>query len=170
MLKNILFIAMFVPQMVFAAEGFSLNPALGMYKNDENNGMSQLELRLGYTFDFGLYVGGFYSLASQDWIEDSDDFYMGATVGYEYKGIFVLASYILAGDQDLKAGGVKYTGANGTQATLGYRALIAENIYLAPEITFRNVKFEDVETLGIPTPTDRKDSVVIPGLSVLFAF
>jgi len=169
MLKKLIFIAIFVPQMALAA-GFSLNPALGIYKNDENNGMSQLELRFGYTFDFGLFVGGFYSLSSQDFIEDADDYYIGPTVGYTYGGFFGLLSYVLAGDQDLKSGGIKYTGANGIQATIGYRLMFAENVYLGPELTLRDVSFEDVETQGVPTPTERKDSVIVPGFSLLFNF
>jgi hypothetical protein len=169
MLRNILFLSLFLPQIGHAA-GFVLNPALGLYKVDNDNGVTQLELRVGYAFDFGLYLGGFYELNSQKFVEDADEFYAGVHVGYECHGIYGLLGYVIAGDQDLKSGGIKYTGATGYLATVGYRALLTEDVYLGPELTYRNVSFEDQETQGVAASIDRHDAVLIPGIAVYFAF
>lgn len=168
MLKKLIFITLFVPQLALA--GFSLNPSYGAFKSDSDNSAAQLEFRLGYTFDFGLFVGGFYTLGSEKFLEDASEYYIGPMIGYEYKGIYGLLGYILAGEQDLKSGGIKYTSATGIQATLGYRMLVAEDVYLGPELTLRDVSFDSEEIQGIGSPVTRDESVIIPSVAVLFNF
>lgn len=168
MMKKILFILLFLPQWAFA--GFILNPSLGLYRADTDNSVTQLELRVGYAFDFGLYLGGFYDLGSQKFVEDADEFYGGVHVGYECHGIYGLVGYVIAGDQDLNTGGIKYTGATGMVATLGYRALLTEDVYLGPELTYRSVSFEDEEIQGVAADTSRHDRVIIPSIAVQFKF
>jgi hypothetical protein len=171
MMKKLFFaIALSIlPQLSQAA--FVLNPALGMYRADEDNGVTQLELRIGYQFDFGLYLGGFYDLTSQKFVQDASEFYGGVHIGYETSvGIYALLGYVVAGDQDLDSGGIKYTGATGAQATLGYKMLLAEDVYLGPELTYRRVSFKNEEIQGAPSQTNRNDEVIIPGISVLFKF
>ncbi len=168
MLKIIIFTLLLLPQ--FSQAYFSLNPSLGFYKAGNDDSVSQLELRIGYAFDFGLYLGGFYDLTSQKFVEDADEFYGGIHVGYEYGGAYALVGYVLAGDQDLNSGGIKYTGARGLQVTAGYRLLITEDVYLGPELTYRKVSFEDQETQGVAGPTSRYDTVLIPSVALLFKF
>lgn len=168
MIKYLLISLFILPQMAFA--GFSLNPSYGVYKSDSQNSMSQFELRVGYEFDFGLYLGGFYTLGSQKFVVDSSDYYVGVQVGYEYGGVYGLAGYVINGDQDMTSGGEKYSGAHGLQVTLGYRQAIMEDVYLGPELTYRKVSFEDSEISGLAADTSRNDSVVIPSIAVYFAF
>lgn len=171
MMKSLFLTIVFLilPQLSQAA--FVLNPALGLYRSDEDNGLTQLELRIGYQFESGLYLGGFYDLTSQKFVEDADEFYAGVHIGYVCPtGVYALLGYVIAGDQDLDSGGVKYTGATGVQATLGYKMLLAEDVYLGPELTYRRVSFEDEEIQGAPGKTNRNDEVIVPGFSMLFKF
>ncbi len=168
MFKYLITSLLLAPQIVFA--GFSLNPSYGVYKTSNQNSMSQLELRVGYEFEMGLYLGGFYSLASQKFIDDSSDYYVGVQAGYAYKGIYGLVGYVINGDQDLNSGGVKYSGAHGLQVTAGYRALLMEDVYIGPELTYRNVSFEDIEISGLAMDASRNDEIVIPSIALYFKF
>lgn len=168
-MKKLLITLIFIPQLVFASS-FDLSPSLGMYKQDTDASFTQLELRLGYTFDFGLYLGGLYSLASTKIIQQADSYYLAPTVGYNYMGGYALVSYILAGEQDLASGGIKYGSASGYQVTLGYALPINEEIYLAPEISIRNVDYDKEETQGVGDKTSRKDSTIYPSIAFWFKF
>ena len=168
MFKYLITSLLLAPQIVFA--GFSLNPSYGVYKTDTQNSMSQLELRVGYEFEMGLYLGGFYSLASQKFIDDSSDYYVGVQAGYVYKGVYGLVGYVINGDQDLTSGGIKYSGAHGLQVTAGYRAELMEDVYIGPELTYRKVSFDDIEISGLGTEASREDEIVIPAIAVYFAF
>lgn len=167
-MKSLLLFIALLPSTAFA--NFSFSPAISTFKTDDDLSMTQLELRLGYSFDFGLYLGGMYSLASDRFLDHTNHYYLGPQVGYEYGGAYVLATYILTGEQDLASGGVKYSGTTGYQATVGYRIAVAEDIYLAPEFTYRTVEFDNREVQGIATPGDRKDTHILPSVAVLFKF
>lgn len=173
MTKYFFAILLFLPQLSMA--GFALNPTYGVYQTDRNSTMSQVELRVGYKFDFGLYLGGFYNLVSQSYFKSpvnsaSEDYYLGVQVGYEYNGIYGLAGYVVNGDQDMNSGGTKYSGAHGFQMTLGYRLPIVEDIYLGPELTYRKVSFKDIEVSGVASSANRHDAVLIPSIALYFAF
>jgi hypothetical protein len=168
MFKYLLTTLLLLPQISLA--GFALNPSYGVYKTDRENSMSQLELRVGYKFDFGLYLGGFYNLTSQKYLADSSDYYVGVQAGYECHGLYGLAGYVINGDQDLTSGGVKYSGAHGMQFTFGYRLPLMEDVYLGPEITYRKVSFKDEEISGLADAVSRYDEVIIPSIAVYFAF
>ncbi len=168
MMKYIFCIALLAPQISLA--GFSLNPSYSWYRTDTGTSQSQFELRVGYAFENGLYVGGFYDLVSQKFVELSSDYYVGVHVGYECHGAYGLLGYVVNGDQDMTSGGVKYSGASGVQFTAGYRLLLTEDVYLGPEITYRKVSFKDREISGLAGETNRHDEVLIPGIAVNFAF
>lgn len=168
MFKYLVTSLLLAPQIVFA--GFSLNPSYGVYRTDAQNSMSQIELRVGYEFDMGLYLGGFYSLASQKFIDDSSDYYVGVQAGYSCHGVYGLVGYVINGDQDLTSGGIKYSGAHGLQVTAGYRVLLMEDVYIGPELTYRKVSFDDIEVSGLATEASRYDEIVIPSIAVNFKF
>jgi len=168
-MKKLILLTIFVlPNMAFA--GFNLNPSFGIYKSNTENNNSQIELRLGYTFDMGVFVGGFYTLASDKFIDDSDEYYLGPIVGYQWNGLYGLAGYVASSAQDMKSGGTKYSSGEGYQATIGYRMLVAEDMYLGPELEWRNVKYSSKEIQGVGAPTSRKDTVIIPSIAVNFVF
>lgn len=167
-MKKLLITLLLIPQIVFAS--FDLSPSLGTYKTDTGASYSQVEMRLGYTFDFGLYVGGLYSLSSTKFVQNADSYYIAPTVGYNYMNLYVLASYIIAGEQDLASGGVKYGKASGTQFTFGYALPINEEVFFGPELNVRTVEYKDEEVQGIAGPTTRKDSTIYPSLAFWFRF
>jgi hypothetical protein len=169
MFKKLIFIALFIPQLASAA-GFELQTSYGVFKNGADKGMSQLELRVGYTFDFGLFLGGFYSLGSDKFVDAADQYAAGPTIGYQWKGIYSLASYMLAGESDLASGGIKYGRNSGYQVTLGYRLLLIEDVYLGSELTYRNTKYGDKQTQGISEDSDRQDTTFIPAINLQFKF
>ncbi len=169
MLKKLILITLFVvPSMAFA--GFNLSPSFGIYKTNTENTASQLNLRMGYTFDFGLFVGGFYTLSANKFIDDSDEYLLGPMIGYEWKGLYGQVGYIVNSDSDMKSGGIKYSSGTGYTATVGYRLAIAEDTMIGPEVTYRTTEYDSVETQGIGVPTDRTDTVIIPGIALLFNF
>lgn len=177
-MKTLILLILLVPNLAVAG-GMAFNPSIATYRNDNDTvkatglsgrSMTQIELRLGYEYDFGLFVGGFYSLGSDKFLDHTNQWYLGPMVGYQFMGAYVLAAYILTGENDLASGGLKYSGTTGYQGTIGYRAEIVEGIFLGPEFTFRSVEFDNREVQGIVNPGDRSDTHVLPSIAVFFKF
>lgn len=172
-MKSLLLFLTLVPNIAFANLEFS--PSLATFKNDDEQSSTQLEFRLGYNFelaaDLGLYVGGFYNIATDKIIEHVDQYFLGPQIGLNYKGLYTLVGYTLTGEQDLASGGVKYSRPNGYQVSLGYRLPLAEGVYLSPEFTWRTVEYKSQEIQGIPQgDTGRKDTHVLPSITFMFQF
>jgi hypothetical protein len=169
MLKSLLLFIALVPSVAFA--GFEFSPSLSMFKADKGQSATQVELRVGYSFeDTNLYLGGFYSLASDKIIEHVDQYFFGPMIGYQYNGAYVLAAYILTGEQDLASGGVKYSSAKGYQASIGYRMELTTDVFLGPEFTWRQVDFDNREVQGIAGKSERQDTHVLPSITFQFKF
>lgn len=181
-MKTLILFILFVPSMAMAS-GMAFNPSISTYRNDNDTvkatGISgrsetQIELRLGYQFDLtediGLFAGGFYSLGSDKFLDHTNQWYLGPMVGVSFKGLYLLGSYILTGENDLASGGLKYSGTTGYQGTIGYRAEISEGVFIGPEFTFRTVEFDNREVQGIVNPGDRSDTHVLPSIAVYFKF
>lgn len=167
-MKSLMLLIAIIPNIALA--NISLSPSISTYKAADRSSMLQVELRLGYEFDFGLFVGGFYSLASDKFVDHSYQYYMGPTVGYQYMGAYVLGSYLLVSEEDLASGGVKYSGISGFQTTIGYRLQITEDVFVGPEITVRRAKYKTREVQGIAGAGDREDNVILPSLAFYFKF
>lgn len=169
MLKYIVLIVALVPSIAFANIEFS--PSLSIFKTDKEASASQVELRMGYKWDFGLYVGGFYNLASTRYIEHVDQYFLGVHVGYSWRGIYGLAGYAVTGEQDFASGGVKYSRPNAYSLTAGYRMEVTEGVYLGPEFTWRQVEYTSREVQGVPQgDTGREDNQILPSITLLFVF
>jgi hypothetical protein len=168
MFKKCLFLLIFLPQMAFA--GFELQASYGTYKDNSALGMGQLELRVGHSFDFGLFLGAFYSLGSDKYIQHANQYFVGPMVGYQWRGIYTMAGYMLTGESDQASGGTKYGKNGGYQVTLGYRLMLIEDVFLGPELTYRNVSYDDIQVQGISSPSDRRDVTMIPAINLQFKF
>lgn len=172
-MKSLLLILALVPSVAFA--GLEFSPSLSTFKADDEQSSTQLEFRLGYNFELanelGLYVGGFYNIATDKFLDAVDQYFLGPQVGVNYKGFYSLLGYTLTGEQDLQSGGIKYSRPTGFQVSLGYRLLLTEGIYLSPEFSWRQVDFASKEVQGIPAgDTQRKDTHILPSITLMFKF
>lgn len=168
-MKSLFLLLAFAPSIALA--NFEFSPSLSVYKSDKDTSMSQIELRAGYEFESGLYVGGFYSLASDKFIDGADQWLLGPQIGYNMWGFYSLVGYNFVGEQDLHSGGIKYSNPNGLQASIGYRIEVTQDVFLSPEITWRSIEWRSREVQGIPQgDSGRKDTYVLPGITVLFKF
>ncbi len=169
MLKYIVLIIALVPSVTHA--NFQFSPSVSVFKNAERQSQTQVEFRAGYEFESGLYVGGFYSLAYDKYIDNVNQYFLGPQIGYAYNGFYGLAGYTLTGESDLASGGIKYSRPQGYQASVGYRMALAPDVYLAPEITWRHVEFKSREVQGFPQgDSGREDTHVLPSITFMFNF
>jgi hypothetical protein len=140
-------------------KGFLVNPnfTVASRKLDDDNGQPQgkvrtfqLDSKLGYVFDFGLYTGlqvnyGFGS-SSIGTASDNDisTYYAGPSIGYScnYTGLFLTATYIATGSYDT-AGVGKYEKTTGYQIDLGYPMKVSENVQLGPQLSLKRIDLKD---------------------------
>lgn len=176
-LTTLLLLTIFQPTIALA--GFNLVPSIGTYRFDPDNdtpdastSFSQLEIRGGYTFDdFGLFLGVFYALGTDKFIQPTDHYAIGPMVGYKTdSGSYVLVGYTLFSEQDRESGGIKYASGEGPQVSIGHLVPLMEDIYIAPEITWKSIEYSEIENLGVATSHDRSDETVYPSITVWFKF
>ncbi|MCB0379039.1 MAG: hypothetical protein KDD33_11150 [Bdellovibrionales bacterium] len=129
-----------------------------------------LDVRLGYTFDFGLFLGGIYSLLDNDLLSDSSDFHFGPTVGYQWKNIFTTFTYYLYGEKDQTIGNVKYANIQGFQFDIAYVLPITEKVFLGPQLTYHNIKYKEAQTNGVAAAAELKWRGLSPQFTLLFTY
>ncbi len=140
-------------------KGFLVNPnfTVASRKLEDGQGQPQgkvrtfqLDSKLGYVFDFGLYTGvqlnyGFGS-SSGGTATDNDltTYYAGPSIGYScnYTGLFLTATYIATGSYDTTGIG-KYEKATGYQIDLGYPVKVSENVQLGPQLSLKRIDLKD---------------------------
>ena len=142
-------------------KGFLINPnfTVASRKLDDNNGQPngkvrtvQLDTKLGYVFDFGLFAGaqfnyGFGSMRDSVNLPTETDitsYYAGPTIGYScnYTGLFLSATYHALGTYDMTGIG-KYEKATGYQIDLGYPVKVSENVQLGPQLSLKRIDLKD---------------------------
>lgn len=140
-------------------KGFLINPnfTVASRKLEDGQGQPQgkvrtfqLDSKVGYVFDFGLYTGlqlnyGFGSSnngAAAD--TDTTSYYAGPSIGYScnYTGLFLTATYIATGSYDLTGVG-KYEKATGYQIDLGYPVKVSENVQVGPQLSLKRIDLKD---------------------------
>ena len=167
--------------LVFSAAAQSaihFSPSITYLEQSEDDGvnperdvkMTIIDLRLGYVMDFGLYLGGMYSLHDYDLLTDSSDSYFGPTVGYYNSGFFIAATYYLYGERDLSNGQGKYSDVSGYQVDVSYSVPITETVLLGPQLTFHNIEFGDLQISGASNSVDYKYSGISPYFNLTFIF
>ncbi len=140
-------------------KGFVVNPnfTVASRKLEDGQGQPQgkvrtfqLDSKLGYVFDFGLFTGvqlnyGFGS-GSTGTAPDNDltTYYAGPSIGYswEYTGLFLSATYIATGSYDTTGVG-KYEKATGYQIDIGYPVKVTENVQVGPQLSLKRIDLKD---------------------------
>lgn len=161
-----------------ASAAFLFSPSVSYSsksRTDENGTRSEvktthIDFRFGYLSEFGLYLGGLYSLQDQEIFQGSSDSYMGPSVGYWWQGLFVVATYHLFGERDLTAGGVKYSRGSGLQIDLSYAVPVADNVFLGPQLSYQSLRFRDRQVNGVSEGTSYKLTDITPYFNLTFLF
>jgi len=132
------------------------------------------DVRLGYIFDMGLYVGAMYQVDStNDDITDPTSYNVGPTLGYYHsKGFYGLVTYHLIGDsKNVLVDGDKYTDAQGPQVDIGWVFPLASSFYIGPQVTWKQIKYGNYEDAAeVASAADRTVSEIRPYLSLWFMF
>lgn len=130
--------------------------------------LTLVDVRLGYLSDFGLYIGGLYSLQDHQILSNSADSYLGPSVGYYKSGFFLVGTYYLYGEKDLTNGSGKYAGASGYQLDLSYTVPITPTIRIGPQLTYHYYKYSEIEVSGVSNPASYKFSSISPYFNLIF--
>lgn len=179
MLKNfsfILFTSVLLSTTAQAAIVFT--PSLSYLEQkvtDENNvtnkgKMVVVDVRLGYVTDFGLYIGGLYSIQDQELLTEASDSFFGPSIGYSKGNFLFVGTYYVYGERDLTNGVGKYSGVSGFQLDLTYAIPVYENFSVGPQLTYYSVKFDEVQNSGISSSSDYKTSGITPAVNFTVTF
>ena len=176
-LKKSFIITLALIPFSLAHANYLFAPSLSyLERNTNDNGTSsdvkltKIDLKLGYVFDFGMYLGGVYSLSDENFGTDSSDYTLGFSAGYIRDGFFGILTYHLLGERDLAAGGIKYSGASGFQLDTGYVIPLTDNLSLGPQLSWSDVKYRDQENSGIATSANYDWSGITPYFTLWFMF
>ena len=161
-----------------AQAGFVFTPSITYMTQDVDDGttpqdvkLTLIDMRLGYIMDFGLYVGGMYSIQDQDiFSNDSSDAFFGPSVGYYNSGFFAVATLFIHGEKDFSQGNTKLTNVSGFQVDLSYLTPITDGVFLGPQLTYQSVEFAEAEVAGVSSSTNFSFTSVSPYFSLLFMF
>lgn len=112
----------------------------------------QLDTKVGYVFDFGLFAGAQINYAvgnaqtngSGGTDTDTNSYTAGPTIGYNCNltGLFLTATYHMVGSTNITGAG-KYTKATGYQIDLGYPMKINDNVKLGPQLSLKRIDLEE---------------------------
>lgn len=125
------------------------------------------ELRGGFNFDYGLFVGATAHYDSGKLSGNSiQTYYAGPTVGYNCKwsGFFVAATYHLIGKSDLDTLG-EYDKTTGLQVDIAYPMTLSERFKFGPQLSYRSMEASDSDTLA-----DNKTKELVPFMGLWFIF
>lgn len=158
--------------------GFIFSPSFSFLESEDTDlgdysRGSDIDIRLGYQFKFGFYIGALYSLSDQEFDDFSlgnSGFLAGPTVGLTTKGMYLFVTGIVVGDRDLNTGLVKYTRARGLQIDLGYAARLSKNFRLGPQLTYKTIEYQNAEFSGIASPTDYNWDAFTPYITLWLQF
>ncbi|MDZ4677780.1 MAG: hypothetical protein SGI74_09755 [Oligoflexia bacterium] len=110
----------------------------------------RLDGRLGFKFQFPLYVGGIYAsrgsttkgLTGPDSTISSTGY--GVSAGFMKSGFFLIGHYILSAEREDKVSNVTttYKEGSGFQADIGYIFMVSSKFGIAPEMHYRSVEFK----------------------------
>ncbi len=162
----------------FAHSMFIFSPSITYLTQKQNDGtnpesnakLTLIDLRLGHVMDFGLYLGGLYSIHDHNTVANSSDSYFGPSIGYYNSGFFVVGTFYVFGERDLTNGTGKYTDVSGYQVDISYSVPVAEGILVGPQLTLHNIEFSDFQIAGSSNPTSYSFSSVSPYFNVTFLF
>ena len=159
---------------------FVVSPGIGYYsdKSEINNTESEstetrLDARFGYVLPMGLYLGGTYSYFNQEncsgsTCTDGGGNMLGPTIGYySMRGFYTLFTYHITGEA---GDDPKFTGAQGPQVDVGWVFPLSSFFAIGPQLTWRSIEYDKVETSGVSQDTDLKNTSIAPYVSLWFMF
>jgi hypothetical protein len=129
-----------------------------------------IDLRFGYLTEFGLYVGGLYSLHDQNILADASDSYFGPSIGYFYSGFLFVGTWFVYGERDLSNGQTKYANVGGYQLDLSYAIPLNETISIGPQLSYIHVDFNEAQNAGNANTTDYNFNGIVPYFNITFQF
>jgi hypothetical protein len=132
--------------------------------------LTVIDLRLGWVTDFGLYLGGLYSIQDQDILSDSSDSYFGPSVGFYRNGFFGALTYYIYGERDITSGAGKWSDVQGFQLDLAYGLLVSEGVRIGPQLTYQSIEFSELQVSGIPQSDELQFTALTPAFSVIVEF
>ena len=159
-----------------AVASYVFSPSLSYTERTADSDVKQkskltiIDFRLGYKMDSGLYIGGIYSLQDETLNVESSDSYLGLSVGWMMEQLFVVGSYLIYGEKDLSAGGVKYSKGNGFQLDVMYLFPLLPDVFLGPQLSYLMVDFKDRQVNGVSTSSDFKTSGITPAMNLTVRF
>ena len=106
----------------------------------------------------------------QDITSDASDSYFGPSIGYRIENFLAVFTYYIYGERDLTDGSGKHTGVNGFQLDLTYMIPIMDGVYLGPQLTFHQIKFNEFEAAGFGAAGDYNWQGVSPYFNLTIDF
>ena len=159
------------------AAGFMFAPSITYMQQEYSDGLNEadtkltiIDLKLGYTFDMGLFIGGLYSLQDHDLLTDSSDSFFGPTIGYSNSGFFVAGTYYIYGEKDFTDGSAKLSNVQGFQIDLTYGVPVTDTLLIGPQLTFHSYKFKETQVAGVASETDQEFSGLTPYFALMFLY
>ncbi len=129
--------------------------------------LSSYDLKLGYVHASGLYLGGMYQMSKRN---DDKGFAAGPTLGFShYSGFYALFTYFLVAEHDNSAP-TKLTDGMGPQVDIGWVFPITHMFFIGPQMSYRSITYDKIETSGGTAPTETTRSNVLPYVSLWFRF
>ena len=173
-----------VSTQVFAQVVFA--PGIGYYDKsveatepaatERTSKETRADLKLGYVLPMGLYLGGMYSMidgedcTSASNCNEVNGFLVGPSIGYHsLTGFYAIFTYNILGESDL-GNNNKLTGAQGPQVDLGWIFPLTSYFGIGPQITYRSIEYDKLETTALTQDTDTKETSIAPYVSLWFMF
>ena len=157
----------FSPSISYITDEIEVNGA-----SAEDNRMFA-DFRLGYLHSSGLFLGGMYSMAKySNGTTSANGFSVGPTLGFShYSGFFALFTYYIMAEQDNRQDVTqKLTDGMGPQIDIGWAFPITASFHLGPQITYRSVTYDKLETGGASQDIEFTQSHILPAINLWFNF
>ena len=128
------------------------------------------DIRLGYGMTTGLYFGGIYSGMTHEIndVEFTRSSY-GASIGYVSDGWFLMGHYFIKSEYEVGSN-AKYTDGSGFQADVGYWFKAFSQLSIGPQITYRTLSYEKLESGGASVDAEYEHKEFMPYLSLALIF
>lgn len=128
------------------------------------------DVRLGYVLPSGLYFGGIYSGMTRD---RSNNEYKrssyGGSLGYYQAGWFLMLHYFITSEYEIAAD-TKYIEGSGFQGDVGYWFNMASQFYIGPQLSYRTLSYDKIESNGVEASSDLKSTDLLPFISLALIF
>jgi len=158
------------------------SPGVSYSSNDTDTGSGTssgsellLDVKLGYIFPMGFYVGGIYHNASNSAgsaVNDEKATAFGPSVGYfSPMGFYVTGHYFLVAERnDYGVAGGDASEGTGPQVDLGWVFPLTSVFSMGPQLTYRSLNYSKADVGGVATDIDVTRTEIRPYISLFFMF